>query len=65
MRTLTVSLQTQFTNMALILRSYLHVKGDYRSEDLNKAAAVILEIVLNCQHSSAAQVFFASHRLCS
>ncbi|KAL3146970.1 hypothetical protein ABBQ38_014938 [Trebouxia sp. C0009 RCD-2024] len=42
-----------------LFSSYLHVKGDYRSEDLNKAATTILDIVLNCQHSSAAQARWA------
>ncbi|KAL3134782.1 hypothetical protein ABBQ32_007768 [Trebouxia sp. C0010 RCD-2024] len=42
-----------------LFTSYLHVKGDYRSQDLNKAATTILDIVLNCQHSSAAQARWA------
>ena len=36
--------------------SYLNAKEDYKSEDLNQAATTLLDIILNCQHNSAAQV---------
>ena len=39
-----------------ILCSYLQAKGEYRSEDLNLAATTTLDILLKCQHNSAAQV---------
>lgn len=36
--------------------SYVHAKGDYRSEELDKAATTALDILLSCQQHSAAQV---------
>ncbi|KAL0045726.1 hypothetical protein WJX82_002854 [Trebouxia sp. C0006] len=43
-----------------LFNSYLQAKGDYRSEDLNTAANTILDILLQCEHNSAAQARWAS-----
>lgn len=47
----------------LLLCSYLQAKGDYRPEDLNTAATTVLDIVLGCQQSSAAQVHLSTELL--
>lgn len=51
------------TGTTLLLCSYLQAKGDYRPEDLNTAATTVLDIVLGCQQSSAAQVHLGNELL--
>ncbi len=47
-------------NVSWLACSYLQAKGDYRSEDLNTTANTILDILLQCEHNSAAQVCFSN-----